>query len=161
MKGLIFQCRSPRTHSRCTHIPSTKNGGNDNLHFSSKFVAFPCQFGGFCPPLSLTSLLLLLQLLPPRAPASSPHKPPNHAHSGGHTRRSTSFTTLIIRFCVPVDLFWLLLLFDLFWCLGPSLVSPHSPPPIIHSLPRQTYGCLDTRPSEFDQIVRYLDALWA
>ena len=41
MKGLTFQCRSPRTHGQCTRTLGTKHGKNSNLQVClSKFVAF-------------------------------------------------------------------------------------------------------------------------
>ena len=53
MKGLTFQCRSPRTHGQCTRTLGTKHSKNSNLQVcSSKFVALSRHFCGFCfPPL--------------------------------------------------------------------------------------------------------------
>ena len=53
MKGLTFQCRSPRTHGQCTRTLGTKHSKNSNLQVClSKFVALSRNFCGFCfPPL--------------------------------------------------------------------------------------------------------------
>jgi hypothetical protein len=51
MKGLTFQCRSPRTHAQCTRTLGTKHRQNSNLQmYSSKFVAFSRHFCDFCFP---------------------------------------------------------------------------------------------------------------
>ena len=67
MKGLTFQCRSPRTHDRCTRTLGTKHGTNSHLqvcHFFAIFVDFPF------PPLPEVRADLM-QLLDDAAPRSS------------------------------------------------------------------------------------------
>ncbi len=47
MKGLAFQCRSPRTHAQCTRTLGTKHRKNSDLQVClSKFVAFSRHYCG-------------------------------------------------------------------------------------------------------------------